>query len=180
MIRAFFLALPVTAVFALPAAAEVISVSETGFEMSHKVIVEADADTAWAALFEPAQWWNPDHSWSGDAANFSMDKYTGGCLCEVWEHGDVEHLFVASIIEGQSLTLRGALGPLQAHGVDGSMVWTFEEGEDDGLLDITVTYRVGGYLPEGMDYWAGPVDGVITEQADRLAALLNTGSPGTE
>lgn len=166
-----------------PAHAEIVSQADNGFALAHTVSVEAEPDAVWAALIDPASWWNPAHSWSGDGANFSLDPIAGGCFCETWEKDEgrqhsVEHLRVAAIIPGNQLTLRGALGPLQTFGVDGALTFLIV-GQGDGTSDVMVTYNVGGYL-DGMEQWAGPVDGVIAEQTERLARLLNTGSPDTE
>ncbi|MBD0428096.1 ATPase [Aquisalinus flavus] len=163
--------------------AEVVSQADNGFALAHTVSVEAEPGAVWTALINPASWWNPAHSWSGDSTNFSLDPAAGGCFCETWQNEEgqpysVEHLRVAALIPGNQLTLRGALGPLQTYGVDGALTFLIV-GQGDGTSDVMVTYNVGGYL-DGMDQWAGPVDGVIAEQAERLARLINTGSPDTE
>jgi hypothetical protein len=43
--------------------------------------------------------------------------------------GSVEHLQVVYAAPGQGLRLRGALGPLQTEGVDGTLSWALKPGE---------------------------------------------------
>ena len=177
MTRPIFISLVAAAAsLCLPAAAEVTARSDTGFVSQHAASVEADPATIWTALTHPATWWNGAHSWSGDAANFSLEATPGGCFCETWEAGAVRHMEVASLVTNTRLVLTGGLGPLQAEAVTGAMVWTLTPGED-GRTESTVTYKVGGYIDGGADAWAAPVDGVIGEQHARLVRLIETGAP---
>ncbi len=45
----------------------------------------------------------------------------------------------------------------------------FQSRYSAGTL-LTVTYVVGGYTADGLEALAGPVDGVIVEQFERLKA----------
>ena len=77
---------------------------------------------------------------------------------------------------GKLLRFRGALGPLQAMAVDGSMTWELTMAGDKTHLQLT--YTVGGYLPGGLgERMAKPVDGVLTLQVQRLKKLMETGQP---
>ncbi|NHK28620.1 ATPase [Parvularcula flava] len=164
-----------TALFAT-AQAEVKTKSETGFTIAIEFRLNATPDETWAALTEPSTWWNKDHSWSGDAANFSLDPVAGGCFCERWNGNEVKHMEIATAMQGKRLVMRGALGPLQGLGVTGALSWIIQPDEEDETKTmLTVNYNVGGYAD--MDAWSGPVDGVIVEQAARLARLVNTGTP---
>jgi len=159
------------------AQAEVTAKSDAGFTLTHKVTLEAGAEDVWAALIDPATWWNKDHSWSGDAANFSLDPVAAGCFCERWDGNEVKHMEIASALPGNRLVMRGALGPLQGLGVTGALSWIILPDEEDAAKTIlTVTYNVGGYDPD-MDAWPVPVDRVVGEQTARLARLINTGTP---
>src|SRR5690606_25886477 len=60
------------ALMSTPAAAELVLPSEMGFTSHHEVLVRATPAQAWAALVRPADWWNGEHSYSGDAANMSI------------------------------------------------------------------------------------------------------------
>ena len=67
---------------------------------------------------------------------------------------------------GVGLRLRGALGPLQAEGVDGALSWTLAPVEGD--TNVTQSYVVGGYIRGGMEPWAPRVDRALDEQLQRL------------
>ena len=43
---------------------------------------------------------------------------------------------------------------------------------------LQVTYTVAGYQPNGMESWAAPVDGVISEQFFRFKTFVEKGSDG--
>ena len=73
--------------------------------------------------------------------------------------------------------MRGGLGPLQSLGVEGSQSWTLAPA--DGGTRLELTYRVGGYLAEGLDGWAPAVDSVLAQQLERLRLYAETGSPET-
>ena len=68
------------------------------------------------------------------------------------------------------LRLAGGLGPLQEHALNGSMTFLLESADDH--TTITLTYRVGGFLPSGLEAWAPAVDGVLALQLERLRRHL--------
>ena len=149
------------------AQAEVKSVAPNGFEVVDTVTIQAPPEWVYAALGEIARWWSPAHTFSRDAANLSLDLKAGGCFCErLKDGGSVQHLLVVYAAPGQGLRLRGALGPLQMEGVDGTLAWALKPIE--GGTNVTQSYVVGGYIRSGMDQWAPRVDGVLHEQLDRL------------
>lgn len=155
---------------AAPAAAEV-AVSDTGFATSNAATVAAPPEEVWTALVAPARWWNPAHSYSGEAVNFSLDPRPGGCFCEtVGERGGVEHMRVVLAMPARTLRLAGALGPLQGEGVAGAMTWELEPVE--GGTRIVQSYVVGGHMRFETATIAPLVDGVVGEQLERLAALF--------
>ena len=89
---------------------------------------------------------------SRDAANLSMELRAGGCFCERLKDGrSVQHLQVVYAAPGEGLRLRGALGPLQMEGVDGTLSWTLKPAE--GGTSLTQSYVVGGYIRSGMEQW---------------------------
>ena len=126
LIRAMSIRSAVTAVAVLLSTAttqaELLKSSETGFTARNVVTIAATPDTVWAALIEPARWWNPAHSWSGQGANFSFDARAGGCFCEALPNGgSVEHQRVVFANPGKLLRLRGGLGPLQGEAISAVM-----------------------------------------------------------
>lgn len=159
------------------ARAEVVDQSPQGFESTHTVTVAAPPAKVRAATLEVGRWWNPAHSWSGDARNLTIDLATG-CFCETLKDGFVRHMTVVYASDG-ALRLSGALGPLQFTGASGHMAFNFKAGPDPTTTVLTVTYDVGGYAKGGLAaQWAKPVDGVIGEQVARLKTLIETGKPG--
>ncbi len=176
--RALLLVGALAGLTAGPASAEVKSATSVGFELAQTVTVHAAPKAAFAALGNPARWWNGEHSFSGDARNFSLSLKPGGCFCEKLPKGGwAKHLDVTMVKPGELIELHGGLGPLRFEGVDGVLKWTVKPGEGGGTV-ITQSYVVGGYLRQGGEHWAPIVDGVLQEQMNRLASLLDTGKPG--
>jgi uncharacterized protein YndB with AHSA1/START domain len=159
-----------------PAPAEVKSVMPNGFEVATAATIAAPADRVYAALGEIGRWWSPSHTFSRDAANLSIELRAGGCFCEALKNGgSVQHLQVVYAAPSEGLRLRGALGPLQTEGVDGTLSWTLKPVE--GGTSVTQTYVVGGYVGSGMEQWAPRVDRVLDEQLQRLKSFAEGKSP---
>jgi len=157
--------------FGKPVTAEVLSLSANGFEVRETVHVAAGADKAYAALLQPARWWGSEHTFSGNAANLVLDARAGGCWCEnLPDGGSVEHLHVVYVAPGKTLRLRGALGPFQGLGVEGSMTWTVKAGANG--TDISVSYILGGYAKDGFDGGSKAADRVLGEQIERLRKFI--------
>src|SRR5688500_7106118 len=80
----------------LPVAAEVAASGEGGFVSRNEVLVDATPQAAWEALLRPADWWNGDHTYSGDPNNLSIELKSGGCFCEgiPATGGEIEHMRV--------------------------------------------------------------------------------------
>src|SRR5271169_2213683 len=99
------------------ASAEVVAVSGNGFTVRETAEIAATPDKVYEALVRPQDWWSSDHTFSGSAANLSLDANAGGCFCEtVPNSGTVKHQEVVLAAPGKTLVMRGALGPLQATG----------------------------------------------------------------
>jgi hypothetical protein len=158
------------------ARAEIVGAAANGFEVRELVHVAVSPDKAYDGVASPAHWWNPAHSYSHDASNFTLDARAGGCWCETLPGGgSVKHLEVVLAMPGKALHLRGILGPFQQMGAEGAMAWTITP--KDGGSDIEMTYAMGGYDPAGLDKLAMPVNEVLGEQVGRLKRFLETGSP---
>jgi uncharacterized protein YndB with AHSA1/START domain len=157
-----------------PGFADVVDSSPAGFTVKVVVDVAAPAQRAYQALTERiGSWWDKDHTWSGNAANLSIDARPGGCFCERLANGGVTHMTVIYAEPGKLLRMSGGLGPLQDLAVTGVMSWALTEAA--GKTTIEVTYKVGGYAPgTGVGALAAPVDGVLTAQVRRLAQFVST------
>ncbi|HEY2676728.1 MAG TPA: hypothetical protein VGI65_07135 [Steroidobacteraceae bacterium] len=151
---------------------EVLNVASDGFEVHETVHVAAPSDKAYAALLLPARWWNSDHTFSGSAANLTLDARAGGCWCETLpDGGSVEHMRVVYVAPGKVLRLRGALGPFQGLGVEGSMTWSVKSSAAG--TDISLSYLVGGYNKDGFESLSKAADHVLGEQIERLRKFID-------
>jgi len=159
---------------AAPAMAEIPSVGQDGFSVSHAQDVTAPPYLAWKTLIgEVGHWWESAHTWSGDAANLYINAQAGGCFCERLPSGGwVEHLRIVYLQPGTEIRMRGALGPLMQMGLEGTMIWKVE-AIDSGSR-ITFTYIVHGYSDSGFESLATAVDGVIGSQLAGLVARLES------
>jgi uncharacterized protein YndB with AHSA1/START domain len=161
------------ALMAAPAAAEVKSATDTGFEVTKTVTVKATPAAAYAALGKPGQWWSGAHTYSGKAANLSLALKAGGCFCEVVpaDKGTVEHGRVVFASPGKMLRFQGGLGPIQSEAAVGTMTWMLKPVA--GGTEITQSYVVGGYVRGGAKAFAPLVDLVLGEQIDGLKRYLD-------
>jgi uncharacterized protein YndB with AHSA1/START domain len=165
------------ALIAAPAAAEVKSATDTEFELVITETVKAPPETLWTTLTAPSRWWNKDHSWSGDAANFALDPKAGGCFCEALpKGGSVEHARVIFAQPGAMLRLSGGLGPLQSFPVTGVLTFTLKPAPG-GASALEVRYAVAGRIgmPGGTAQIAPLVDKVLTQQVSGLKRAAETG-----
>jgi uncharacterized protein YndB with AHSA1/START domain len=150
-----------------PAQAAVTDVGANGFEIEHTVHIAASPAAVYATLIRPARWWSKDHTYSGNAGNLTLDAKAGGCWCEKLDQGSVAHMTVTLAMPGKSLVLRGGgLGPLIDQAMDGAMRWSLKEAADG--TDLTLTYRLGGYMKGGFGTMPKAIDGVLGEQMARL------------
>jgi uncharacterized protein YndB with AHSA1/START domain len=150
-----------------------------GFTVRHTLEIGAAPARVYAAVTQIGKWWNPEHSYSGDAAALTLSTTSGGCFCEALPGGGhVRHMSVVYVDPGKALRLSGGLGPLQPLGVAGSMDFKFDPAAQDHTK-LEFTYAVGGYTPTGLDQLADPVDRVLLEQLERLKRFVETGKPVT-
>jgi uncharacterized protein YndB with AHSA1/START domain len=155
-----------------PASAAVVEVAASGFLVTQEVSISAQADKVYSALVHDiGRWWNPDHTYSKDSKNLSIDGRPGGCFCErLGPDAGVEHMRVTYIQPNKELRLSGALGPLQASGLAGSLTWKLTGTEY--ATTLSVSYSVGGYMQGGFEKMAPAVDGVVGNQVQRLKAFI--------
>lgn len=165
-----------------PARAEVVASSDASFVTRSEVTVPAAPETVWADLVAPAKWWDPEHTWSGKASNLYLDPQATGCFCELLgtdepgkPRGSVEHLHIVHVLPGRLIRMTGGLGPLQSEPV--GAVLTIALASDGAGTRISFEYKVTGLVTiKGGDI-APAVDGVLTAQLARLAALVGGSAP---
>jgi len=152
-------------------------VTPSGFLVKIEANINAPATKVYDALVgQIGSWWNPEHTYSHDAKNLSIDPRPEGCFCEKLPNGGgIEHLRVVYIAPPQLVRFSGALGPLQASGVAGSMTWKLTDGPDNTRLELS--YSVGGFIPGGFEKIAPAVEAMLREQVDRLKMFVETGKP---
>jgi uncharacterized protein YndB with AHSA1/START domain len=158
------------------ASADVVDLSATGFTVKTVVTVGASTERAFRALVDDVgRWWDASHTFSGDAGNLWMTANPGGCFCETLKNsGGVAHAVINHVVPGELLRMTGAFGPLQEHAVTGTLTWQFAASGQDAT--VTLTYRVGGYFPGGLEKIADPVDQVLSGQLQRLKTYLERAS----
>jgi hypothetical protein len=170
MLRGLMALLTLGAFAVAPAMADVKAKAPDGFVIQIKGEVALDRDAAWARLLDIGSWWNGGHTYSGDAANMKLDAMAGGCWCELWAGGEVEHGRVMLVMPLSLVRLDAALGPLQEMGVSGAMTLTLSDGAAGGTA-ITLDYKVSGSSLSGLDGLADTVNQVLSEQVVGFAKL---------
>lgn len=156
-------------VMALMAAAraDVTVAGPGGFSVTENFHTNAAPMKVWSVLVTPSRWWDGEHSWSGNAANLSLDAKAGGCWCETLPGGgSAQHMTVEFVEPGKTLRMRGALGPLGALAVTGIMGIAITP-EGAGSV-VTLSYQVGGFTPVNLQPLAPDVDAVLALQMTRL------------
>ncbi len=168
------------ALAAAPAHGEVSRTTDSSFTTRDEAVVEASPKAVWLALISPSNWWNSDHTWSGDSGNLTLTPQAGGCFCEKIPEvdeadrftleGSVEHMQVIQAYPESALRMRGALGPLQSEPVTG--ILTIAISEVDEGTRIVWEYNVGGEMRYEVAEIAKAVDGVMSLQLAGLAEKL--------
>ena len=101
--------------------AEIVSAGPSGFNLRHVAEVPNPAPVVWASLADIGKWWDPEHTYSGDSRNLTLEPFVRGCFCEKLSlYAGIEHATVIYAQPAKTLRLSGALGPLQEFGVSGS------------------------------------------------------------
>lgn len=158
-------------------AQSVPQVTPNGFLVKFEVSVNAPAAKVYDALVgQVGSWWDSEHTYSGDAKNLSIDARPGGCFCEKLPNGGgIEHARVIYVAPREVLRLSGALGPLQASGVAGTLTWKLTSGMDNTRIQLS--YSAGGFIDGGFEKIAPAVESVVRGQLDRLKLFVETGKP---
>jgi uncharacterized protein YndB with AHSA1/START domain len=153
--------------------ASVTDSSFYGFTIKQELIIKTSPDSLYHAFTDIGRWWDSEHTYSGKAANLSLEPFAGGCFCEILANGGgVHHMTVLYVDPGKIIRLEGGLGPLQAMAVNGIMTVVFTKLQDGTKL--TVTYTVGGYTPGGLLQIASAVDNVLGLQVTRLKKVAES------
>lgn len=153
---------------AVSAQAEIVESSDSHYVLRQEATDSRSAEELWERLLDPATWWHPDHTYSGNAGNLSLDARAGGLWLERWDGGSIAHGEVLLVQDGAVLRMNAPFGPLQEAGA--YTIWTITiSAEGDGsrvVFDEVATARPGA----GMDELAKAVDYVKTEAIGRLVS----------
>ncbi len=156
---------------ASPASAAVQAASPSHIALAYEVELAGAPAEAWQNLTQISSWWSSDHTYSGQAKNLRLDVQPGGCWCETWAGGGVEHARVVMAMPGKVLRIEGGFGPLQGMAVQATMTFTLKPATQADKTKLQVTYLVNGSAESKLDGLAAPIDGVLATQLGRLAAL---------
>jgi uncharacterized protein YndB with AHSA1/START domain len=141
--------------------------SSAGFTVKLTYTVKAPPADVYRRFIHIGEWWNPQHTFSGDSHNLTIEEKPMGCFCEkLPNQGAVRHMEVLTLIPGRTVVLSGALGPLQSLAAVGTLSVQLSAADNGTKMDVT--YAVGGYLASGMNTFAAPVDSVLQDQFTRL------------
>jgi uncharacterized protein YndB with AHSA1/START domain len=154
----------------LDARADVVDRSASGFTVRTTVVVAASPQRLYQDLLTVGAWWDQQHTYSGDAKNMTIVAQPGGCFCEKYGGGAVEHGRVVNISPNKMIRIASALGPLQELAVSGTMTWMIEPATQGSGSTLTMTYAAGGYAAGGLDKLADIVDTVLAQQVKLLKA----------
>jgi hypothetical protein len=157
--RAALIALAALFATAAPAAAEIVERSENGFTLRFTSATEIVPDEIPATLQDLPLWWDGAHSYTGDAANLSLDLSPGGCWCEKMPDGTgFEHGRTVSVEDGRIL-FHAPFGPLRGKAT---------------RADLTVTWPAVGRA--GEPTWVMVVEGPgLGAMADAVHGVMEAG-----
>lgn len=146
--------------------------------LDYAITVKAAPAAAYAHATDVAHWWSSAHTYSGEAKYLRLDARAGGCWCEKWPGGSVQHMQVLLAMPGKLLRLSGGLGPLQSGALDGTLDFAFKAAASG--TEIKVRYAIAGFFPGGLDKVGGGVDQVLGAQLERLRQLGEGLTPAAE
>lgn len=151
---------------ASPASAAVLSASDNGFEVQQTVNLVVPQSEAYNSFGRIGQWWNSEHTYSGDSSRMTLPLRAGACFCETLDNGGgIEHMRVTFVQPGERVLLTGSLGPLLYEATTGVMDVRFERIA--GGARVTMNYRVAGFAKGGAAAMAPLVDQVLGDQMKR-------------
>jgi uncharacterized protein YndB with AHSA1/START domain len=163
------------AMMATPAHAAVVSAGDHGFEVQNSVNLVVPQEQVFAAFGQIGQWWDNQHTYSGDGKRMSLQMRPGGCFCEPLDGGGgIEHMRVTYIQPGERIVMTGSLGPLLYEATAGVMDVKVERIA--GGSRITMNYRAAGFAKGGAAAMAPLVDQVLAEQLKRFRVFA-AGAP---
>jgi uncharacterized protein YndB with AHSA1/START domain len=157
--------------------ADVADQAANGFTIKYTTVIRAAPEEVYNKLVHNiGDWWSSAHTFSNDSHHLSIDDKVMGCFCETLPGGGgVRHAEVIMVMPNKMLVMTGSFGPLQKFGATGTLTIVLQPLNKDTRVQLM--YAVGGYLPDGLNTWAAPVDKVWIQQVTRLKSYVETGNP---
>lgn len=144
------------------ARAEVVARSADGFILRFAVPLETTAEDVATSIAAVPAWWDPAHTYTGDASNLSLAFEPGGCWCETMADGaEFRHAEIVSITPDRVL-MNAPLGPLNGKATRAELTFSSTPGNRGRL--VTIEFVVEG---PGLGTFADPVHGVMNGAFDR-------------
>lgn len=154
------------------AAAEIVSRSENAFTLRFSVGLEASREDVIDAVRNVPSWWDPAHSYTGDATNLSLAFQPGGCWCERLADGsDFRHGELVSIGLDR-VRFNAPLGPLNGTATRADL--TFTAGPENRGTLAAMEFVVEG---PGVGAFADGVHGVMQQAWTRYVRFIEYGEP---
>jgi hypothetical protein len=174
MFRSVFVAIALL-VAASPASAEIVSRGENAFTLRFAVGLEASREDVIDAVRNVPAWWDPAHSYTGDAANLSLAFQPGGCWCERMRDGtNFRHGSLVSI-EPDRVRFDAPLGPLNGKATRADLI--FSAGPENRGTLAAMEFVVEG---PGVGAFADAVHGVMQQGWTRYVRFIEYGEPTAE
>lgn len=148
---------------------EVLGADAPGFVTRIIVSVAAPPAHVYARFLEIGRWWNDEHTYSGKAANMTLNATPSGCFCEsLADGGFIEHGRVTYAAPGKALRVSAPFGPLHEMGGAGTLTAKFE-AEGGGGTKLTLHFVGMGFEPRtGLAAMAPLYDQVFADAMQRL------------
>ena len=167
-LRSALLFLPLTLGLPFAAQAEIVTATSDHFALKLEAESVLTPEEVWARLIVPADWWHGEHSYSGDAANLSLEAKAGGVWREDWDGNSVWHGTVLQAQPNKVLSLSAPFGPLQGLAVQSVWTITLTPLETGGTL-IRFDHVTNGTDASNLDQLAPAVNFVKLEALKSLA-----------
>ncbi len=162
---------------AAPAHADIKRDAQDGFWIQVAHHVDRSPQQTYADLIHVEKWWGTAHTDSGDTAHLSLQAHAGGCLCETWAGGSVQHARVIAAVPGKKLVLETALGALRPLAVRGVLTFTLT-AQGHGTR-IVADYRVNGSSISGLEAKAPAVEHALFDQMSHFVHYADHHMPAT-
>jgi len=136
-----------------PAVAEVVSRTPDSFTLRYAVGAEIVPEDIPSSLADLPGWWDPSHTYTGSAANLSLDLAPGGCWCEKLADGtNFDHGRTLSVADDQ-IVFHAPFGPLRGKTTRADLVVSWPAANRGWTPTWTMTVEGPGVgaMAEGVD-----------------------------